>query len=61
MRDRCIAALDELGAVCRNLDEGAVMAAIDAIIEARRIALYGVGREGLQIRGLAMRAVPPRS
>ena len=55
MRDRCLAALNELGAVCRNLDETAAMAAVAAISEARRIALHGVGREGLQMRGFAMR------
>lgn len=30
-------------------------AAVNELAGARRIALYGVGREGLQIRGLAMR------
>ena len=55
MKERCLAALEELGAVCRHLDEAAAEDVVEAIVKARRIALYGVGREGLQIRGLAMR------
>ena len=35
--------------------EQAVDAAVAEIAAAERIALYGVGREGLQIKGLAMR------
>ena len=49
------AALDDLGRVFDRLDEGAVDRAVGEIAAARRIALYGVGREGLMIRGLAMR------
>jgi len=49
------AALDELVAVFARLDERPVEAAVEALATARRIALYGVGREGLQIKGLAMR------
>lgn len=49
------AALDELGAVLSRLDAGQVERAVGAIAAARRIALYGVGREGLQIKGFAMR------
>jgi 6-phospho-3-hexuloisomerase len=45
------AALDDLGRVFQRLDETAVAAALDEIARARRIALYGVGREGLQIKG----------
>lgn len=48
-------ALRELGAVFEQLDEHAVGQAVDLIQSARRIALYGVGREGLQIKGFAMR------
>jgi 6-phospho-3-hexuloisomerase len=48
-------ALAELGRVFERLDEAAVDAAVDVIARADRIALYGVGREGLQIKGLAMR------
>ncbi len=48
-------ALAELGAVFDRLDERRVDDAVAVIAAARRIALYGVGREGLQIKGLAMR------
>jgi len=48
-------ALTELAAVFDRLDHPQVDAAVQAIAGARRIALYGVGREGLQIKGLAMR------
>jgi len=48
-------ALAELGTVFGRIDEQAVDAAVAVIAGAKRIALYGVGREGLQIKGLAMR------
>ncbi|SFB77935.1 SIS domain-containing protein [Tropicimonas isoalkanivorans] len=48
-------ALGDLAKVFDRIDEAAVDAAVEAIADARRIALYGVGREGLQIKGLAMR------
>jgi 6-phospho-3-hexuloisomerase len=48
-------ALDELGAVFARLDDAAVERAVAEIDAARQIALYGVGREGLQIQGFAMR------
>jgi 6-phospho-3-hexuloisomerase len=48
-------ALNELSAVFARIDDAAVTRAIDLIGNARRIALYGVGREGLQIKGFAMR------
>lgn len=48
-------ALDDLAAVFTRLDESEVDRAVAAIVAAKRIALYGVGREGLQIKGLAMR------
>ena len=48
-------ALQELSSVFDRLDEAAVEVAVEAIADARRIALYGVGREGLQIKGFAMR------
>ena len=48
-------ALDELGSVFGRLDEAAADAAVAAIADAGRIAPYGVGREGLQIKGFAMR------
>lgn len=48
-------ALDELRAVLVAIDKEQVKTALDAIVGARRIALHGVGREGLQVKGLAMR------
>lgn len=48
-------ALDELGAVFDRLDDAGVDRAVAMIAASRRIALYGVGREGLQIKGFAMR------
>jgi 6-phospho-3-hexuloisomerase len=48
-------ALAELATVFTRLDEPAVDRAIALIAGARRVALYGVGREGLQIKGFAMR------
>lgn len=48
-------ALDEIRACLDKVRGDEVEAAIAAIAGARRIALYGVGREGLQIKGLAMR------
>jgi 6-phospho-3-hexuloisomerase len=48
-------ALGELGAVFRHLNDRSVDAAVKTIAEANRIAVYGVGREGLQIKGFAMR------
>ena len=47
--------LDELSAVFSRIDEQSVDMAVDEIARASRIALYGVGREGLQIKGFAMR------
>jgi 6-phospho-3-hexuloisomerase len=48
-------ALAELGAIFDALANDAADPLIDAITAARRIALYGTGREGLAIRGFAMR------
>lgn len=48
-------ALDDLSGVFRRIDHAAVDQAVTEIRRANRIALYGVGREGLQIKGLAMR------
>lgn len=49
------AALANLSRVLERIDDAQVQCAIEMIAMARRIALYGVGREGLQIKGLAMR------
>jgi 6-phospho-3-hexuloisomerase len=48
-------ALGDLAKVFARLPPGAEAALIDAIVAARRIAIYGAGREGLQMDGLAMR------
>jgi 6-phospho-3-hexuloisomerase len=49
------AALDDLARVFDRIDEAAVDRAVDETARAKRIALYGVGREGLQIKGFCMR------
>jgi len=49
------AALGDLARVFDRIDQAAVTRAVDEIAVAKSIALYGVGREGLQIKGLAMR------
>ncbi|MDR3496317.1 MAG: SIS domain-containing protein [Ancalomicrobiaceae bacterium] len=49
------AALADLERVFDHLDPAAVERAVDEIARANRIALYGVGREGLQIKGFCMR------
>ena len=49
------AALDDLSQVFDRIDESLVDRAVEEIARARRIALYGVGREGLQIKGFCMR------
>ena len=48
-------ALAEIGNVAERLDAAAFERFAQAIIGARRIALHGLGREGLQMKGLAMR------
>ena len=48
-------ALAELGAVFARLDDAKVDDAVALVAGAQRIALYGVGREGLQVKGFAMR------
>jgi 6-phospho-3-hexuloisomerase len=48
-------ALAELGHCLSGIDGVQFEAAVGEISNAKRIALYGVGREGLQIKGLAMR------
>jgi 6-phospho-3-hexuloisomerase len=49
------AALGDLARVFDRIDQAAVDRAVAEIAAAKSIALYGVGREGLQIKGLAMR------
>jgi 6-phospho-3-hexuloisomerase len=50
-----IRALSDLSKVFERLAPGAEDAFIDAIVAAKRIAIYGAGREGLQMDGFAMR------
>lgn len=48
-------ALHELGDVFKAMHDHVADQLIDAIIAAKRIAVYGCGREGLAIKGFAMR------
>lgn len=48
-------ALVEIGSVAERLDAAAFERFAQAISGAKRIALHGLGREGLQMKGLAMR------
>lgn len=48
-------ALHELGDVFKQVKDNAADELIEAIIAARHIAVYGCGREGLAIKGFAMR------
>ncbi len=55
MSDLYRAALDEIGAVTARLDQRSVDAACAMIAEAGSVVVVACGREGLQIRGFAMR------
>ncbi len=48
-------ALEDLAKVVRALPADAADGLIEALITSKRIAIYGAGREGLQMRGFAMR------
>lgn len=48
-------AADEIARALAGVDRDAAAAAVGMIAAARRIALYGVGREGLMMKGFAMR------
>jgi 6-phospho-3-hexuloisomerase len=48
-------ALDELGQVLGKVSEPSLEQAIEAIATAKTVVVFGGGREGLQIRGFAMR------
>jgi 6-phospho-3-hexuloisomerase len=48
-------ALNDLGRVFASLPDNAADGLIEAIVAARRIVVFGLGREGLQMRGFAMR------
>ncbi|MEM7567654.1 MAG: SIS domain-containing protein [Pseudomonadota bacterium] len=53
--DLAASAVEELRGAVMRVDGEAVARFADTILSARRIALYGVGREGLMMRALAMR------
>jgi 6-phospho-3-hexuloisomerase len=55
LTDRGARAIAELGTAVAATDPAAAGRLVDAIAGARRIALCGVGREGLMMRALAMR------
>ena len=48
-------ALAELAGILEKVEAAGVNEFIETIAAAKRVALHGLGREGLQIRGLAMR------
>ena len=48
-------ALKDLEGVFAVMPEDALDGLIEAIVAARRIVVFGLGREGLQMRGFAMR------
>lgn len=49
------ATLARLREIVEGVDSGAVSATVERILAARRVFGYGVGREGLVVRGLIMR------
>ena len=49
-------ALSDLAGVFGAMPEDALDGLIDAIVAAKRIVVFGLGREGLQMRGFAMRS-----
>lgn len=53
--ERAAAAAREVGEAAAGVDAGALDALVEEIAGAGRIALHGVGREGLMMRALAMR------
>ena len=48
-------ALKDLGGVFAAMPDDALDGLIEEIVAARRIVVFGLGREGLQMRGFAMR------
>jgi 6-phospho-3-hexuloisomerase len=48
-------ALNDLAIVFAAMPENALEGLIEEIVKAKRIVVFGLGREGLQMRGLAMR------
>lgn len=55
LADLAAGALAELAEVFSRVPEDAADPLIEEIVKARRMALHGLGREGLQMRGLTMR------
>jgi 6-phospho-3-hexuloisomerase len=55
MTDGVGRALDELAACLGGLDQTGLAELVERIARARRIVLYGCGREGLMMRALCMR------
>lgn len=55
LRGLALTALGEIEAAVRALDEAQMQDALGCIARAGRIVVAGCGREGLQMRGLAMR------
>jgi 6-phospho-3-hexuloisomerase len=49
------AAAAELARAVEGMDEAALAPVVRSIVEARRVMLFGCGREGLMMRALAMR------
>ena len=55
LSDLAAAALSDLGAVFKAMPDDAADDLVEAILSSKRICLYGAGREGLALRGFAMR------
>lgn len=55
MADLAREACGEIAAGLARVDEGQATALVEALAAARRVALHGVGREGLMMRALTMR------
>ncbi len=55
LRELAKGALSDLGRVFAALADDSADALIEAIVGAKRIVVFGCGREGLQMRGFAMR------
>ncbi|TJW08255.1 MAG: SIS domain-containing protein [Mesorhizobium sp.] len=53
--DLFASALEELGGVLAKVDGAGIDAACEVLVGAGRIAVYGCGREALQVKGFAMR------
>jgi len=53
--DMTARAVDELGTCLGRIDEQQTAALVEILATAKRICLYGCGREGLMMRALAMR------